>query len=321
MLRLRKAASTIFVALAATAAVTVPSTAAPAVAAPTAAPYIDITMPQPSLVDVANATGQKVFTLAFVLADSTGCNPSWGGTIPLDDPRILNDIRALRAMGGEVIVATGGAAGPYLEYTCGSVDALAAAYRRILDVTGANQLDVDVEATIPQDTVNQALARVQAERGTAVSYTMRVLGDDYGMDPYSVQVLQSAAAHGVDVLVNPMTMEFGSSRPDWGDAVIAAAEASLGQLRQIWPGMSDADLRRHLGVTPMIGRNFNGKVFQLEDAHQLVAWANANHIGRLAFWSAGRDNGSCPGGGVSPTCSSIAQGDLEFTSIFHGFQG
>jgi chitinase len=321
MLRLRKAASPIVVALAATVAVSVPSTAEPAVAAPAAAPYIDITMPQPSLVDVANATGQKVFTLAFVLADSTGCNPSWGGTIPLDDARILNDISALRAMGGEVIVATGCAAGPYLEYTCGSADALAAAYRRILDVTGTNHLDVDVEATIPQDTVNQALAQVQGERGMMVSYTMRVQGDDYGMDPYSVQVLQSAAAHGVDVLVNPMTMEFGSGRPDWGDAVIAAAEASLGQLRQIWPGMSDADLRRHLGVTPMIGRNFNGRVFELDDARQLVDWANANHIGRLAFWSAGRDNGSCPGGGVSPTCSSIAQGDLEFTSIFHGFQG
>ncbi len=321
MLRLRKAASTIVVALAATVTVAVPAMAAPAVAAPTAAPYVDITMPSPSLVDVANATGQKVFTLAFALADSTGCNPSWGGTIPLDDARILNDIHALQAMGGEVIVATGGAAGPYLEYTCGSVDALAGAYRRILDTTGANQLDVDVEAPIPQDTVNEALARIQSERGTTISYTMRVQGDDYGMDPYSVQVLQSAAAHGVDVLVNPMTMEFGSSRPDWGDAVIAAAEASLGQLRQIWPGMSDADLKRHLGVTPMIGRNFNGKVFQLDDAHQLVDWANANHVGRLAFWSAGRDNGSCPGGAVSPTCSSISQGDLEFTSIFHGFHG
>src|SRR5262245_51948228 len=88
---------------------------AQAVANPAAAPYIDITMPSPSLVDVANATGQKVFTLAFVLADSTGCNPSWGGTIPLDDQRIIGDIRALEAMGGDVIVATGGAAGPYLE--------------------------------------------------------------------------------------------------------------------------------------------------------------------------------------------------------------
>ena len=59
----------------------------------------------------------------------------------------------------------------------------------------------------------------------------------------------------------------------------------------------------------------------LAHARQLVDWANANHIGLVAFWSAGRDNGSCPGGGVSPTCSSIAQGDLEFTSIFHGFKG
>jgi len=278
-------------------------------------------MPSPSLVDVANATGQKVFTLAFVLADSTGCNPSWGGTIPLDDGRIIGDIRALQAMGGEVIVATGGAAGPYLEYTCGSADALAGAYREILDTVGTNHLDVDVEATIPQDMVNQALKRIQDERGTSVSYTMRVLGDDYGMDPYSVQVLQSAAAHGVDVLVNPMTMEFGSSRPNWGDAVIAAAESSLGQMRQIWPNMSDADLRRHLGVTPMIGRNFNGKVFELSHARQLVDWANANHIGLVAFWSAGRDNGSCPGGGVSPTCSGIAQGTYEFTSIMHGFHG
>ncbi len=324
----RTVASTIFAALAATAAVSIPSTAAEtaaepatAVAAPTAAPYIDITMPSPSLVDVANATGQKTFTLAFVLADSTGCNPSWGGTIPLDDSRILGDIHALQAMGGEVIVATGGAAGPYLEYTCGSADALAGAYRKILDTVGTNHLDVDVEATIPQETVNQALAQVQGERGTSISYTMRVQGDDYGMDPYSVQVLQSAAAHGVDVLVNPMTMEFGSSRPDWGDAVIAAAESSLGQMRQIWPGMSDADLRRHLGVTPMIGRNYSGKIFELDDAHQLVDWANANHIGLVAFWSAGRDNGSCPGGGVSPTCSGIGQGTFEFTSIMHGFHG
>ncbi|MGB3437206.1 MAG: chitinase [Actinophytocola sp.] len=286
-----------------------------AVAGPTAAPYIDITMPSPSLVDVANATGQKVFTLAFVLADSTGCNPSWGGTIPLDDPRVIGDIQALKAMGGDVIVATGGAAGPYLEYTCGSADALAGAYRKILDATGATHLDVDVEATIPQDTVNQALKQLQDERGTSISYTMRVLGDDYGMDPYSVQVLRSAAAHGVDVLVNPMTMEFGSSRPDWGDAVIAAAESTLGQMRTIWPSMSDADLKRHLGVTPMIGRNFNGRIFDQSDARQLVDWANANQIGLLAFWSAGRDNGSCPGGGVSPTCSSIAQSDYEFTTI------
>jgi chitinase len=313
---MRKVLPTVVAALAATMLATAPAQAAPE---PVAAPYVDITMASPSLVDIANATGHKVFTLAFALADSTGCNPSWGGTIPLDDPRIIGDIHALQAMGGEVIVATGGAAGPYLEYTCGSADALAGAYREILDTVGTNHLDVDVEATIPQDTVNQALKTIQDERGTSISYTMRVQGDDYGMDPYSVQVLRSAAAHGVDVLVNPMTMEFGSSRPDWGDAVIAAAESALGQLREIWP--NDANINRRLGVTPMIGRNYNGKIFDTGDAHQLVDWANANHIGLIGFWSTGRDNGSCPGGGVSPTCSGIAQGTFEFTSIVHGFTG
>ncbi|WP_216214163.1 chitinase [Amycolatopsis aidingensis] len=283
------------------------------------APYIDITMPEPSLAEVARETGHKTFTLAFALGDYSGCNPSWGGTIPLDNERILSDISELQAMGGQVIVATGGAVGPYLEHTCRSADALTEAYRTILDTVGTNHLDVDVEAAIPHDMVNTALARLQAERGTSVSYTLRVQGDDYGLDPYSVSVLRSAAAHGVDVLVNPMTMEFGTSRPNWGDAVIAAAESVLGQMRDIWPDRAEAELKRRLGVTPMIGRNFNGKIFRQADANKLVNWASANQIGLLAFWSVGRDNGSCPGGGVSPTCSSIAQSEYEFTNIFSRF--
>jgi chitinase len=286
-----------------------------------AAPYIDITMNTPSLVSVADATGHRVFTLAFALGDHSGCNASWGGTIPIDDARIVNDVRALKASGGDVVVATGGAVGPYLEHVCGTADALLAQYKRILDTVGANHLDVDVEASIPHDMVNTALVRLQRERGTSIGYTMRVQGDDFGMDPYSVTVLQNAASKGLNVLVNPMTMEFGSSRPNWGDAVIAAAESTLRQMRQIWPGRSDADLRRSLGVTPMIGRNFNGRIFTQAHARQLVAWATTNHIGLLAFWSAGRDNGGCPGGAVSPACSGIAQSTYEFTNIFKGFRG
>lgn len=172
--------------------------------------------------------------------------------------------------------------------------------------------------------MNKALRQVQQERpGTRVRYTLMVQGDDYGLSPQlGYDVLVNAKANGVHVdIVNPMTMEFGSSRPDWGDAVIAAANATLNQMAQIWPERSDAQRRRMLGVTPMIGRNFNGRIFSLEDANQLVAWANTNHIGLLAFWSVGRDNGSCPGGGVSPTCSSIPQPTYQFTNIFKYFTG
>ena len=292
---------------------------------PRVAPYVDITMERPTLTEVAQATGQKVFTLAFVLGSHAGCDPKWGGTINLDEPRIVNQIRQLKASGGDVIIATGGAAGPYLETSCTSQAALVGAYKRIIDTLGVSHLDIDVEASIPVDMVNKALAQVQRERaGTTVSYTLMVQGDDYGITPIlGVDVLKNAKANGVRVdIVNPMTMEFGSSRASWGDAVIAAAQSTLRQMKtEIWPEKSDAELKRMLGVTPMIGRNFNGKIFTQAHARQLVNWATSNHIGLLAFWSVGRDNCGCPGGGVSPTCSSISQSTYEFTNIYKAFRG
>jgi hypothetical protein len=41
----------------------------------------------------------------------------------------------------------------------------------------------------------------------------------------------------------------------------------------------------------------------------------------LAFWSVGRDNGNCASGGVSPTCSGIAQGLYDFTNLYKSFNG
>ncbi|GHH45877.1 glycoside hydrolase family 18 protein [Lentzea cavernae] len=283
------------------------------------APYIDITMPSPSLIDVANATGQKHFTLAFALGSSAGCDPAWGGTVPLNDSRIVNDTRALKAQGGSVIVATGGAMGPYLEHVCSTADALYNAYVKVLDAVGSNSIDVDVEATIPQAVVNTALKRLQDTRGTTVSYTMRIQGQDYGMDPYSVDVIKDAAAKGVNVLVNPMLMNFGYTG-NWGDAMVNAANATLGQMRAIWPSKSDAQLKALLGLTPMIGRNDTGPTTTQADARKVLDYAKANHVGRVAFWSAGRDKG-CPGGGVSPTCSGISQANWEFTNLFKTYTG
>ncbi|MGW4802467.1 fibronectin type III domain-containing protein, partial [Nonomuraea sp. NPDC004297] len=207
------------------------------------APYIDITMSTPSLASAAAATGVKNYTLAFALGDSTGCNPAWGGTIPIGDTRIVNDVKALQAQGGQVIVASGGALGPYLEHVCGSVAALVGAYKKVLDTVGTNHLDVDVEASIDVNKVNTALKQLQSERGTSISYTLRVQGQDYGVDPFSLQILQDAAAKGLDVVVNPMLMNFGYTG-NWGDAMIAAAQATLGQMKGVWPAKTDAQLRR-----------------------------------------------------------------------------
>jgi hypothetical protein len=69
------------------------------------------------------------------------------------------------------------------------------------------------------------------------------------------------------------------------------------------------------------GVNDTGPVFTIADAQQLLSWAQSNHIGRLTFWSESRDNGGCPSGGVSPTCSGISQSTYQFTSTFHPFTG
>jgi hypothetical protein len=74
-----------------------------------------------------------------------------------------------------------------------------------------------------------------------------------------------------------------------------------------------------IGITPMIGRNDSPETFTLEDAQQVVNWANGNNIKLLAFWSVGRDNGGCPNGTVSPSCSGISQSTWQFSNIFHGF--
>jgi hypothetical protein len=287
-------------------------------------PYIDITMSAPTMVQAAAATGHRFYTAAFIIGSAAGCVPTWGGTIPLNEARIINDIRSIRSSGGDVTIAFGGAAGPYLEHLCSTQASLANAYKQVIDATGATHLDIDIEATVDLNIMNKALAQVQRERpGTKVSFTLMVQGDDYGLTPaLGVDLLKNAKANGVTVdIVNPMTMEFGSSRPDWGDAVIAASNATLGQMAQIWPEKSDAQRKAMLGVTPMIGRNFNGKIFQVEDGTQLVNWANQNKIGMLGFWSVSRDNGGCPGGGVSATCSSISQSSYQFTNIFKGFTG
>lgn len=300
-----------------------PTTAPPGGGSPRSWPYIDITMATPTLKQVAQATGQKYFTLAFILGSSAGCVPAWGGTIALSDSRIAGEINDLRALGGDVAVSFGGAAGPYLQSVCTSQASQVTAIEQVIDAFNIKHIDFDIEASVPLDTMNKAIAQVQRERpGTVVSYTLMVQGDDYGLTPsLGVDLLNNAKANGVNVgIVNPMTMDFGSSR-EWGDAVIAAANSTLSQMATIWPSLTSAQLHRMLGVTPMIGRNDTGPIFSVADGQKLVSWANSNHIGLLAFWSVGRDNGGCPGGGVSPTCSSISQSQYQFTSMFGGFTG
>jgi hypothetical protein len=310
-----------------------PTTAAPTTAPPTSpppgglnwkvAPYIDITQSTPTLASIEQATGQKTFTLAFILGSTSACTPEWGGTIALTDSRIIGEISALRALGGDVAVSFGGAEGPYLETTCTSAAQLASAYEQVISTLNVTHIDFDIEASTDTTMLNQAIALTQkADPATVVSYTLEVQAATYGLTPaLGVDVLQNAVTEGVKVgIVNPMTMDFGEVDDNWGTSVIDAAEATEAQMATIWPSDTTAQLYAMLGVTPMIGDNDTGPVFTIADAQQLLAWAQSEHVGRLAFWSEGRDNGGCSGT-VSPTCSGISQSTFQFTSVFAGYTG
>lgn len=112
---------------------------------PAVSPYVDATrMSENFLVDLHRKTGLKSITLAFVLGTGYGCTPSWGGESTLNDPKILNGVKAFKKLGGDVIVATGGAMGPYLEATCSSADQLAEAYKKALNIVESTHLDIDI---------------------------------------------------------------------------------------------------------------------------------------------------------------------------------
>lgn len=279
--------------------------------------YLDPSVSVPNLPALAAQTGLKHISLSFVLAKGGACDPAWGGTEPLDS--LKGTIDGFRAVGGSVTVATGGADGTYVENACGSSADLARAYTKILDATGTNLLDVDIEEAVQIDKVIDALAQVQRARGTDVTLTLPV--DLDGLGPGQLNLVKKAAATNLAVTVNIMDMDF-EAPGDWGKAMVRAAQSMLAQLRKVYPKATDAEHSRMLGITMMIGRNDTGPVTLPDDAQTVLAFAKAGGIGRLGIWSLGRDLGTCAKQAeAQPDCSGIAQADYQFTKLLAGFSG
>jgi hypothetical protein len=74
-----------------------------------------------------------------------------------------------------------------------------------------------------------------------------------------------------------------------------------------------------VGVTPMLGQNDDGHIYDQNDARQMVAFAAGKHLGLLAFWEETRDRNAC--NGALYMCTNIAQAPYEFSKIFAGYTG
>ncbi|MFJ8614439.1 cellulose binding domain-containing protein [Streptomyces clavifer] len=288
------------------------------------APYIDTSLyPAYDLLDTAGKTGVKEFTLAFITSGGS-CTPLWGGVTGLGDDKVAAQIGALRAGGGDVRVSFGGAAGAELALHCSTPAELATAYGKVIDTYGLTKVDFDVEGGALPDTAansrrSQAIAQLQKSHpGLDVSFTLPVMPE--GLTQPGVDLIADAKKNGVRVdAVNIMAMDYGASYSgDMGDYATQAATATQAQIKGVL-GLSDTAAWAAVAVTPMIGVNdVVTEIFTVEDATQLVKFAQEKKIGRLSMWSGTRDK-QCAGGtkpAADATCSSILQEPLAFTKAF-----
>lgn len=272
-----------------------------------------------SLVDLHRNHGLTGATIAFALADSGQCK----ATREVIDH--LADAHAFMALGGQLKVSFGGAAGDYLDYICQDAPSFAKALDDFVDATGIKDLDFDIEqgSRSFNDTVDTrravALKQAQDDRGIKVSFTLAAAaspGDGSGgLTSEGLGLLRAVLLKGVKIShVNLMLMDYGSS---WQGK--ALAPPSLGaladanaQLRGLIPGLSQADAWRILGATPMIGQNDDGAVFSLSDASALAAFAKQKSLGLVSFWGINRDF-VCNAG--KDTCSMVDVHDFDFHAI------
>lgn len=115
--------------------------------------------------------------------------------------------------------------------------------------------------------------------------------------------------------VNIMTMDYGYqiSGKTFGDLAIMSSEKTLAQLKPLLPGASTSQLYGLIGITPMIGKNDDGVVFQVSDASQVAAYAKQKGIAMLSFWAMQRDQ---VGTGSLGVYSGVNQSDDQFLRTF-----
>ena len=291
-----------------------PASAAPNVAV---APYVDMgAFPTPSLSAMSKASGVKSYTLAFITA--TGCRASWFNA---HDPRTgwqLAEIKKIRAAGGDVKISFGGATGIELAQACTNVKALAAEYMAVVKAYSLKYIDLDIEGAAVADPASvkrrsQAIAQVQKATGVKVSLTLPVLPE--GLTADGVNVVKAAKAAGVNVdVVNVMAMDYGRNG-DYGKFATQAAQSTFNQVHGIYPAKGWGIV----GVTPMIGQNDDGHIYNQAAARSLVTFAKGKHLGVLAFWETTRDRNACHG--ALFMCTNINQKPFEFSKIFAGYHG
>jgi hypothetical protein len=284
-----------------------------------------------------SSSGARTITLAFATGECGTEN--WGGVqgaaMAQANVPLLSNI--------DYILSTGGAAG---SFTCGSD----AGFNAFVDRWVSPHLigiDFDIEAGQSQAVIGALIDRIRAAHtrypGLRFSLTLATLANNNGgstaqslganvqdsFNVYGDETLQAVkSTFGFDgtaatwpsyVTVNLMTMDYGSPSP--GVCVVAGGVCDMGQsaiqaaynLHDKW-GVPYSNIE----LTPMIGGNdVQSEQFTLANADTITAFAIAQQLAGIHYWSYDRDT-DCPPGSASPICNSLgAAGILGF---LHRFQ-
>ncbi|KAJ3016744.1 UNVERIFIED_CONTAM: hypothetical protein HDU68_012039 [Siphonaria sp. JEL0065] len=271
------------------------------------APYLDATTdydPTPYF----KSTGTNHFTLAFVTADASG-NPQWNG-YKVTSKFYADKIASIRALGGDVSISFGGAAGQELaDYAlehAQTAATLAATYLSVLNTYGVTWADFDIEgSSIPNtasvDLRNKAIAIMQSKQpNLKISLTLPVATTGLTYD--GVNLVKNAVSNKVRVdVVNIMIMDYyqnipyvdASGKSLMGQYGIQASQATYNQV---------GSMIGSIGMCPMIGINDDVKeVFTLADATQVANFAAAtSYVSWVSFWVVGNDlRGNIDGKGAT----------------------
>jgi hypothetical protein len=291
---------------------------------------------------LSKESGARYLTLAFIQTAAPGsCTPEWNGdtSTPIASSTFGSDIAAIQARGGDVIPSFGGygadSTGTDIADSCTDVNAIAAAYEKVITTYHVSRIDLDIEADSLTDTAgytrrNQAVAEVEswaARHGRPIqfSYTLPVTtaGLTTGGSSNEVGILQNATAEGARVnVVNIMTFDYydGATHEMATDTENAAA-GLYRQLAGLYPRLSPQRLWAMIGITEMPGIDDYGaaETFTTADAVTVARWAKAKGISTLSFWALQRDNGGCVGTSGASACSGVAQSTWYFSHAFEPF--
>jgi chitinase len=291
------------------------------------APYLmpfDNSPPDP--IEVMNATGQKAFQLAFILApNGGGCTPTWDGTRSVSsDTDAANLISRIRANGGDVSVSIGGYGGTKLGQTCGSPENTAAAYQQVVSKYALKAIDFDLEEPEYENTAavhnEVGAARILQQNNPGLYVSITTAGTAAGTGWFGTQMLLEAKSQGFTP-ANYSIMPFDGGF-NGGSSQTAALEQFHTLLMNTF-GWDSATAYAHEGISQMNGRSDAAEYFRQADFQTTLDYATSHKLARYTFWSVNRDR-QCADPNDSRTlgtCSSVPQTPWEFTKFTARFAG